>query len=70
MAQITFTIDNAQIPRLIEALAQKYGCDETAQAVKAAVQNDWKQITKSYEFGQALLAAQATVVPPTIVDIT
>lgn len=70
MAQITFTIDNAQIPRLVAALAQKYGCDETSQAVKAAVVAEWKSTVKQYETNQALIAAQSAVVPVVPPDIT
>lgn len=64
MAIISFTIPDAQLPRLIAALAERHGVPATGPATKAAVIEDWKEMVRNYELQVARNAIQPTVPPP------
>ncbi len=65
MAVISFAIADAQLPRLVAALADRHGVAATGAATKAAVIADWREMVQIYELEQARMAIQPTA-PPTI----
>lgn len=56
MAQITLTVPDAQVPRILAAMATEANPNPTAADVKARLIDYLKAVTKNYEREQAATA--------------